>query len=66
MGEGTGEMFEAEWHCNGSESYLLDCQYTNQTRGPCDHRRDAGVYCSGKNILSLRYPSCDGDLYTHA
>ena len=53
MGQGTGEIFEAEWRCNGSESYLLDCQYTNQTRGPCDHRRDAGVYCSGKKIVSL-------------
>ena len=51
-GQGTGEIFdsEAEWHCNGNESRLLDCSRT-QVREPCDHRRDAGVYCSGITLL---------------
>ena len=34
------------WECSGRESRLLDCKQT-ETGLPCDHRRDAGVYCSG-------------------
>ena len=36
------------WGCSGEESQLLDCNRTN-TNATCDHRRDAGVYCSGSN-----------------
>ena len=34
------------WSCAGTEANLLDC-----LRAPrnCDHSRDAGVYCFGKN-----------------
>ena len=35
------------WRCSGEELKLLDCNRIN-TSAPCDHRRDAGVYCSGK------------------
>ena len=40
------DTLKAVWGCSGEESKLLDCNRTN-TSSPCDHRRDAGVYCSG-------------------
>ena len=46
-GEGTGEILEAIWFCRGNESMLNDCNKTLLSKGTCDHRRDAGVYCSG-------------------
>ena len=47
MGQGSGDIFiGAAWRCDGSESKLLDCNRNNSIL--CDHKRDAGVYCSGK------------------
>ena len=39
--------FIVEWECNGEELRLLDCNKGYTTASRCDHRRDAGVYCSG-------------------
>ena len=53
-------IIQVVWRCTGREANLLECN--NQSR-ECDHRRDAGVYCSGemavllllcKNILIIR------------
>ena len=40
------DTIKVVWKCSGHESRLFDCNRT-ETTSPCDHRRDAGVYCSG-------------------
>ena len=35
-------------HCNGDETNLLDCGYSNGVGATnCHHGRDAGVVCEG-------------------
>ena len=43
-GRGSGEIIEVVWDCQGDEVKLLDCMRDSRN---CDHRMDAGVYCSG-------------------
>ena len=45
FGRGTGPILD-NFHCNGSESSLLDCSHLNQSN--CAHTTDAGVRCRGK------------------
>ena len=40
----TRHIIEVQWKCTGNEQRLVDCQRGNKM---CDHRMDAGVYCSG-------------------
>ena len=43
--QGTGGILQVRWLCTGEESRLLNC--SAQVIAECDHKRDAGVYCSG-------------------
>ena len=47
-GQGSKDqgIIKAQWKCSGDESMLLNCP-KNEKTSICDHRRDAGVYCSG-------------------
>ena len=45
FGEGTGPIHLSGITCNGSESSLLTCDYTENTT-ICDHGDDVGVQCS--------------------
>ena len=40
------DTLKVVWGCSGEESKLINCSKTKAT-SLCDHRRDAGVYCSG-------------------
>ena len=44
-GQGSGNIANGRWQCNGTEMKLQFCNWTNRV---CDHRRDVGVYCSGQ------------------
>jgi len=44
FGEGSGQQWEREWHCNGNETSLDDCSSSNAS---CSHSKDASVICSG-------------------
>ena len=45
FGEGSGQIVEVEWDCEGGEASLLDCRTAPRN---CGHDKDAGVYCFGK------------------
>ena len=47
---GNGEF----WKCDGDELCLLDVDCRHNSRIMCDHRMDAGVYCSGKTVKILQ------------
>ena len=46
QGSEDQDSLKVVWGCSGEESKLLNCSKT-KTTSLCDHRRDAGVYCSG-------------------
>ena len=52
-GQGTGPIFLNNLHCNGKESFLLDCQYNQEYEignvRYCSHSQDAGVRCPCKD-----------------
>ena len=43
FGGGNGPIFYVS--CDGTESSLKDCTYSNHISSGCDHRRDVGVQC---------------------
>ena len=43
-GQGSGNIIEAQWSCDGKELKLINC---TMNMAECNHKRDAGVYCSG-------------------
>ena len=43
FGGGTGPIFSVS--CDGTESSLKDCIYSNRISDNCDHSTDVGVQC---------------------
>lgn len=43
FGGGSGPIFSVS--CDGTESSLKDCVYSNHISDNCDHSRDVGVQC---------------------
>ena len=52
FGQGSGRIWMDNVHCKGSESTLKRCKHRGwgSVRN-CNHRRDAGVICSGKQHM---------------
>ena len=46
-GQGSGGIIEVIWRCSGDEQKLSDCHQAMVGVRTCDHKRDAGVFCSG-------------------
>lgn len=44
FGMSSGSVFLSSVSCNGTESSLLECQYSTSS---CNHSEDAGVRCQG-------------------
>ena len=40
-------MLLSEVHCDGGETRLTDCDYSESREGICTHFEDAGVICVG-------------------
>ena len=47
FGQGQGAIFLDDVQCNGTESDLLACSYSQVHN--CNHSEDAGVSCFGAN-----------------
>lgn len=53
-GRGSGRIHLSHVSCNGSETDIYQCPYTQSKYVCCDHDDDASVRCqSGKNKQSL-------------
>ncbi|XP_067164787.1 scavenger receptor cysteine-rich type 1 protein M130-like, partial [Apteryx mantelli] len=63
FGRGTGPVWRDTFHCDGTESHLVQCPVTALGASSCSHDNDAGVFCSGSSE-SLRLVDggsrCDG------
>ena len=53
FGQGAGPILLDNVHCNGNESFLLDCNHLNQSN--CAHNSDAGVRCQGQTMCAQLY-----------
>uniref|UniRef100_A0A4W3GIB9 SRCR domain-containing protein n=1 Tax=Callorhinchus milii TaxID=7868 RepID=A0A4W3GIB9_CALMI len=52
FGKGAGQIWLDELHCRGSESFLWDCVSSSAGQSDCLHKEDAGVVCSGRDLIS--------------
>ena len=54
-GQGSGGIVKKGWECTGDEERLEDCSTAEADPEirVCDHRTEAGVYCSGTYITKL-------------
>uniref|UniRef100_A0A8C4X2G9 SRCR domain-containing protein n=1 Tax=Erpetoichthys calabaricus TaxID=27687 RepID=A0A8C4X2G9_ERPCA len=62
FGGGSGIIWLNKVRCRGSESHLWDCRHEPLGKNDCEHKEDAGVYCSDAEDLRLvngRQP-CEG------
>ncbi|XP_041099399.1 deleted in malignant brain tumors 1 protein-like [Polyodon spathula] len=62
FGEGSGPIWLNDVSCSGSESALWNCRLSGWGVHDCDHYEEAGVICTGDNMLRLaggRNP-CEG------
>ncbi|XP_067164843.1 scavenger receptor cysteine-rich type 1 protein M130-like [Apteryx mantelli] len=48
FGRGTGPVWRDTFHCDGTESHLVQCPVTALGASSCSHDNVAGVFCSGK------------------
>ncbi|MBN3291992.1 DMBT1 protein, partial [Polypterus senegalus] len=61
FGGGNGIIWLNKVRCRGSEAHLWDCRHEPLGKNDCEHKEDAGVYCSGFKILRLTN-GCSGQL----
>uniref|UniRef100_A0A4W3HS02 SRCR domain-containing protein n=1 Tax=Callorhinchus milii TaxID=7868 RepID=A0A4W3HS02_CALMI len=52
FGQGAGQILLDELHCRGSESFLWDCVTSSAGQSDCVHKEDAGVVCSGRDLIT--------------
>uniref|UniRef100_A0A8C1CEI6 Soluble scavenger receptor cysteine-rich domain-containing protein SSC5D n=1 Tax=Cyprinus carpio carpio TaxID=630221 RepID=A0A8C1CEI6_CYPCA len=53
FGAGSGPIWMSHVNCFGSESTLKDCMSEGWGKDYCNHTKDAGVICSGKQSQTL-------------
>uniref|UniRef100_A0AAZ1XEB8 Soluble scavenger receptor cysteine-rich domain-containing protein SSC5D n=1 Tax=Oreochromis aureus TaxID=47969 RepID=A0AAZ1XEB8_OREAU len=51
FGEGQGKIWLDDVNCLGNEMFLGHCRHSSFGEHNCGHGEDAGVICSGKNII---------------
>ncbi|NXJ86618.1 DMBT1 protein, partial [Trogon melanurus] len=54
FGQGSGRIWLDEVNCTGTETALSECLVNTWGSSSCDHRKDAGVVCSGAAGSPLR------------
>ena len=59
FGQGTGPIQITGLTCTGSESSLLNCDYSNDTSA-CDHGDDVGVQCGSTQCTNGQARLVDG------
>ena len=59
--DGTGAMNMDDLECNGTESSLFDCMFSENS--DCSHSEDAGVFCG---VTLGEYTSDDNGEHTTA
>uniref|UniRef100_A0A8C4TCI3 Soluble scavenger receptor cysteine-rich domain-containing protein SSC5D n=1 Tax=Erpetoichthys calabaricus TaxID=27687 RepID=A0A8C4TCI3_ERPCA len=60
FGEGKGEIWRDNLHCEGDETDLTKCPALDYGREECTHKNDAGVVCSSEYLLSGGPSRCEG------
>uniref|UniRef100_A0A8C4VG06 SRCR domain-containing protein n=1 Tax=Gopherus evgoodei TaxID=1825980 RepID=A0A8C4VG06_9SAUR len=60
FGEGSGQIWLDNTVCRGNESAVWACEHNSWGDHDCDHREDAGVTCSGKELLIGGNTACSG------
>ena len=53
FGEGNGLILLDNVNCNGRESNIFDCSYSNFGEHDCEHHEDAGVVCFGETSKGI-------------
>ena len=58
FGRGSGPVHMTSVNCRGDEEMLDNCQYNNGVGVTnCHHARDAGVMCTSKNVITIKFLS---------
>uniref|UniRef100_A0A8C4TEP6 SRCR domain-containing protein n=1 Tax=Erpetoichthys calabaricus TaxID=27687 RepID=A0A8C4TEP6_ERPCA len=52
FGEGKGEIWRDNLHCEGDETDLTKCPALDYGREECTHKNDAGVVCSSEYLFN--------------
>lgn len=55
FGEGNGQIWAEEFHCEGSESHLSLCPVAPRPDGTCSHSKDIGVVCSSETQTTCSF-----------
>ncbi|XP_036431303.1 scavenger receptor cysteine-rich type 1 protein M130-like [Colossoma macropomum] len=51
FGEGSGRIWADVFDCQGNETHLSKCPISSWSQTACFHKQDAGVICSGEQLL---------------